>query len=87
MEEDPKILKVEYLSKRWPDLSPILNFSIGNLTEITCLKGRRPSMEMPTKYQKFEYLSKHRSDFPQIWDWSLGDQSKSKNALNEDDLQ
>ena len=26
-------------------------------------------------------------DFPQIWDLSLGDQTKIKNAWNEDDLQ
>ena len=36
---------------------------------------------------KVEYLSNHWSDLPQILNLSLGEQTKTKNALNEDDLQ
>ena len=34
MEDDLKLLKVEYLSNHWPDLPQILNFSSGDQTEI-----------------------------------------------------
>ena len=44
-------------------------------------------MEDDLNILKVEYLSNHWLDFPQIWDWSLGDQSKIKNAWNEEDLQ
>ena len=42
-------------------------------------------MEDNLKILEFEYLSNYRSDFTQIWD--SGDQTKIKNAWNEDDLQ
>ena len=35
MEEDLKILKVEYLSNFWSDLPQILNLSLGDQTKIT----------------------------------------------------
>ena len=87
MEDNLKILKVEYLSNHWPDLSQILNLSIGNWTKITCLNGRRPPVEEEPKVLKLEYLSNNRSGFPQIWDLSSEDQTKIQNALNEDNLQ
>ena len=34
MEDDPKILKVEYLSNQWSDLPQILNLSSGDQTKI-----------------------------------------------------
>ena len=44
-------------------------------------------MEEDLKIFKVEYLSNHWSDFPQILNLSLGDQTKIRNAYNEDDLQ
>ena len=52
-----------------------------------CLKWRWPSMEDDLKISKVEYLSNHWSDLPQILNLSSGDQTKIKNAWNEDDLQ
>ena len=43
-------------------------------------------MEQDLKISKIEYLSNHLSDLPQILNLSLGDQTKIKNAWNEDDL-
>ena len=34
IEEDLQILKVEFLSNHWPDLSQILNLSLGDQTKI-----------------------------------------------------
>ena len=46
MEEDLKILKVEYLSNHWSDFPQILNLSLGNWTKVHNRKaitnGRRP---------------------------------------------
>ena len=54
MEEDLKILKVEYLSNHWSDFPQILNLSLGDQTKIknahkendlqwkTTSNGRRP---------------------------------------------
>ena len=44
-------------------------------------------MEEDLKMLKFEYLSNHWSDFPKILILSLGNQTKIKNAWNEDDHQ
>ena len=44
-------------------------------------------MEDDLKILKVEYLSNHSSDPPQILNLSSGDQTKIKNAWNEDDLQ
>ena len=44
-------------------------------------------MEDDLRILKVEYLSKHWSDFPQILNVSLGNQTKIKNASNEDDFQ
>ena len=43
-------------------------------------------MEDDLNIIKVEYLSNHWSDFPQILKLSLEDQTKIKNASNEDDL-
>ena len=43
-------------------------------------------MEDDLKILKVEYLSNHWLDLPQILNLSSGDQTKIKNALNEDDL-
>ena len=51
------------------------------------LKWRRPPIEDDLKILKVEYLSNHWSDLPQILNLSSGDQTKIKNAWNEDDLQ
>ena len=66
MEEDLKILKVEYLGNQWSDFPQILNLS---------LKGRQQSVEEDLKILKVEYLSIHWSDFPQIVNLSLRDQT------------
>ena len=44
-------------------------------------------MEDDIKILKVEYLNKHWSDLPQILNFSTGDQTKIKNAWNEEDLQ
>ena len=44
-------------------------------------------MEDNLKILKVEYLSNRWSDFSQILNLSWGDQTKIKNAWNEDDLQ
>ena len=87
MEDDLKILKVEYLSNHRWDVPQILNLSLGNWTKIICLKGRRPPMEEDLKIWKVEYLSNHWTDLLQILNWSSEDQNKIQNILNEDELQ
>ena len=82
MEDDLKILKVEYLSNHWSDFPQILNLSSGDQTKIKNtqneddLNGRRPPMENNLRILKLEYLSNHWSDFPEILDLSTGDQTK-----------
>ena len=76
MEDDLKILKVEYLSNHWSDLPKILNLSLSDQTKIKyCLKWRRPTIEDDLKIFKVEYLS-NRSDLPQIINLSLWVQTK-----------
>ena len=88
MEDDLKILKVEYLRNHWSDLPKILNLSFGDLTKIkNGLKWRRPTMEDDLKTLKVEYLSNHWMDLPQILNFSLGDQTSWNVVWNEDDLQ
>ena len=66
MEEDLKILKVEYLSNQWLDFPQILNLSLGYHTKIkNGLKQRLPPMKEDLKILKVEYLSNHWLDFPQ----------------------
>ena len=88
MEDDLKILKVEYLRNKWSDLPQILNFRLGDQTTIeNCSKWRQPSMEDDLKILKVKYLSNHWLDLTQIMNISLSDLSEIENAWNEDDLQ
>ena len=88
MEDDLKILKVEYLNNHWSDFPQILNLSSGDQTEIKkCLNQRLPPMEDDLKIFKVEYLSNHWPDLVQIWNSSSGDQTKIQNAWNEDNIQ
>ena len=93
MEEDLKILKVEYLSNHWLDFSQISNLSLGDQTKIKNawnkddLQWKMTSKEDDLKILKVEYLSNHWSDFTQISNLSLGDQAKFKNTQKEDNLQ
>ena len=75
MEDDIKILKVEYLSNHLLDHTQILNLSLYDQT-IFCksFKERRPPMEDDLKILKVEYLSNHLLDHTQILN-SLNDQT------------
>ena len=80
MEDDLKILKVEYLSNRWSDFPQTLNLIIGDQNQTKkCFKLRLHPMEDDLKILKVEYLSNYWSDFPQILNLSSGDQTKIKN--------
>ena len=82
MEDDLKILKLEYISIHWSDFPQILNLSSG-----VQIKIKNPKKEDDLKILKVEYLSNPWSDFTQISNLSSGDQAKFKNTQNEDDLQ
>jgi hypothetical protein len=80
--------------KSWIPQQPIIGSSsnfklklIGPNKNTKCLKWRRPPMEDDLKILNIKYLSNHSSDPPQILNLSSGDQTKIKNAWNEDDLQ
>ena len=63
MEDNLKILKVEYLSNHSSDPPQILNFSSGEQTKNKkSSKWRQPSMEDDLKILKVEYLSNHCMD-------------------------
>ena len=89
MEDNLKILKVEYLSNHWSDLSQIWNLSSGDQnkpnskmrkTKMTS-NGRRPQ-------NINSWISQQPlTDLPQIWDLSSEDQTKIKKPQKEDDLQ
>ena len=82
MEDDLKILKVEYLRNQLLDHTQILNLSIVDQTIFYAfLKWRRPPMEDDLKILKVEYLSNQSSDLPQIFNLSSGDQTKMKYCL------
>ena len=87
MEEDPTILKIEYLSNHGSDFPQILNFSLGDQTKIKNTQNEDDfQWKTASKYSNLN-MSAAWSDFPQIWDLSSGDQTKIKNAWYEDDLQ
>ena len=88
MEEDLKILKVEYLSNHWSELPHKfwINFRGPNKRK-QCLKWRRPPMEDNLKILNADYLSNHWLDLPQISNLGSGDHTRMKDDLNEDDLQ
>jgi hypothetical protein len=67
MEDDLKILNVEYLSDHWLDLIQILNLSSGNQTKVSrCFRFQTTPMEDDLKILKVEYLSIHCSDIIQM---------------------
>ena len=76
MEDDLKILKMEYLSNLLLDHTQIFNWSLYDQT-IFCksFKWRRPLMEDNFKILKVEYLSKHLLDHTQILKLSLNNQT------------
>ena len=51
------------------------------------LKTKMTLNEDDLKILKVKYISNHWSDFPQILKLKLKEQTKIKNASNEDDLQ
>ena len=71
MEDNLKILQVEYFNNDRLDFAQKLNLSSGDQTKIknplklniACLKGRWPPMEKDLKILKVEYLSNQWSDF------------------------
>ena len=64
MEDDLKILKVEYLSNHLLNHAQILNFSSDDQTIF--FKCRRLPMEDNLKILKMEYISNHILDHTQI---------------------
>ena len=76
MEDDFKILKVEYLSNHLLDNVQILNLSLDDQTTFyKYFKWRRPPMEDDLKILKAEYLSNHLLEHTQILNLSLYDQT------------
>ena len=72
MEDDLKILKVEYLRNHLLDHTQILNLSWDDQTILyKSFKWRRPPMEDDHKILKVEYLSNHLLDPSQISNLSL----------------
>ena len=67
MEDNLKILKVEYLSNHLLDPTQILNLSLYDQTLLyKSFKWRRPPMEDNLKISKVEYLSNPLLDHAQI---------------------
>jgi hypothetical protein len=67
MEDDLKILKVEYLSNHWSDIILILNLSYGGQTKVNrSLKVKTTPMEDDLKILNVGNLSNHWSDLIQI---------------------
>ena len=64
MEDNLKILNVEYLGNHWSDLTQIFNISLLDQTN-------EDDLQSP-----IEYLSNHLLDLTQILNLSLGDQTK-----------
>ena len=72
MEDDLKILKVEYLINGLLDHTQSSNLSLNDQIMF--------GMEDDPKILKVEYISNHSSDPPQILKLSSGDPTKIKNA-------
>jgi hypothetical protein len=82
MEDDLKLLKVEYLHNHWSDLPQIFYLSRVNQTEIEyCLKWRRPRKEDNLKNIEYTISQQTLIRSPQILNLSLGDQTKIENCL------
>ena len=76
MEDDLKILKLEYLSNHLLDLTNILNWSLYEHSIFSqSFKWRRPPMEDNIKILKGEYLSNPLLDPTQISNSRLYDQT------------
>ena len=74
MEDDLKIMKVEYTNNRLLDHAKILNLDLGDQSKVfKYLKWRRPPMGDDLKILKVEYLSNHSLDLTQISNSSLCD--------------
>ena len=95
MEDDLKILKVEYLSNHWSDLPQILNWSSGDQIKIkNAWNGRRPPMEddLHSNRRRPQNIKSWISQQPLIGSSSnfklkLRGPNQNQNAWNEDDLQ
>jgi hypothetical protein len=61
MEDDLKILNVEYLSYHWSDLLQFINLSSGDQTKVY----RSLKLKMTT-HKKLDYMSNHFFDLIQI---------------------
>ena len=89
MEDDLKILKVEYLSNHWSDLPQILNLGWGDQTKIEISWNED---DLQWKTSKVEYFSNHLSDHATILNLSRDDQTifykflKWRRPPMEDDL-
>jgi hypothetical protein len=67
MEDNLKILNVEYLSNHWSDLIQFLNLSQGDKTKVyRSLKLKMTPTEDNLKILNVEYFSNHWSDLIQI---------------------
>ena len=76
MEDNPKILKVEYLSNSLWDHTQILNLDWVDQSKVfKYFKWSRPPMEDDLKILKVEYLINHLLDPTQISNVSLYDQT------------
>ena len=72
IEDDLKIVKVEYLSNHLLDTTKILNLNLGEQTIFyKSLKRRRPTMKDDLKILKVEYISNHLLDHTQILNLDL----------------
>ena len=77
MEDDLKILKVEYLSNHWLDFTQIWNLGLRDQTKLyKCFKWRRPPMEDHRKILRVEYLSNHWLELTKIWNLRCADQTR-----------
>ena len=76
MEDDLKVLKMEYLSNHLLDHTNILNLSFDDQTILNkSLKKRLPSMEDDLKILKWQYLSNHLLKHNQILNLSLDERT------------
>ena len=74
MENNLKLLKVEYFNNHWSDLTQILNLSSGDHTKIKNVEMKTTIMEDDLKILKVEYLIKH---------WSSSDFKLKLRRLNQ----
>ena len=84
IEEDFKILKVEYLRNHLLDQTQILNLGLDNQTIFyKSLKERWPPMEENLKILKVEYLRNHLLDQTLILNLGSDDQTVFYKSLKE----